>query len=94
MFNSKFSKPIDKIKLFEDSIVYLENRDKELIICNINSSKIDFDKISNLKDFEQNEEILIVERIDNIKLFIASDKKQGFSDFNIELKTIFEIKVF
>ena len=86
--------PIDKIKVLSNDSIYELETDLGSIVCRINNSKINYEKIDSLSFIDQKEAKITVEKVTDLHKFKTLNFKEGFEDFQIALSKIGTIKIF
>lgn len=79
--------PIDKLKYFINAKILI-NYGLEKILVFVNPKKIDFNKIDELIFFQQERELVTLERIIDESKFNESKREAGFIDIEVLLKDI------
>ncbi|WP_294312378.1 hypothetical protein [uncultured Chryseobacterium sp.] len=79
--------PIDKLKIYIGHIVLLHYND-DVYTCRINPTKIPFEYIDELSEFEQSSFIVTLERVIALTKFKDSKFKTDFEDIEIRLGNI------
>ena len=75
----------EEFRLMSERRIFKSEYDGIPIVFRVNRDKVSFSDIEKLEAFQQLKKSIIVEKINNLELYIQSKCKEGFEDYSIKL---------